>query len=481
MVTVNQLDGDSSTAVPFRLFSAKAKPSKTLNPKIQNLNPNPNPTKTHVTPSANLNPNPHHSFSSLNLSTNTISTLKSLSITRPTPVQQHLIPEILAGKDVLAIAKTGSGKTLAFALPILEKLYKDPYGVYALVVTPSRELAVQLVEQFRAAGAGIGTLRCSLVVGGLKIIDQAKDVIGRPHVVVATPGRVSQLMIDDRDFAEAFSRTKILVLDEADRIVDTEFQESLSVIFKCLPKGRQTLLFSATKTSTLERLHKISQNSTYFYEEYEGMSTVDSLKQQYIFMPNQMKEIYLHHVLSRMEDDDIRSAIVFVAMKETCHFLKLLFEELDLKVVALSSQNSQTERFSALNKFKSGAIPILIATDLASRGLDIPTVDLVINYDIPRDPRSYVHRVGRTARAGRGGFSVSFITQNDIDLIHAIEAKIEKTLDAYEHDEKEVHENITKVFKARRIVKMKMIDDGYEEKAEARRKLKKRSRKEDTK
>ncbi|ONK59692.1 uncharacterized protein A4U43_C08F9360 [Asparagus officinalis] len=305
---------------------------------------------------------------------------------------------------------------------------------------------------------------------------QAKALGERPHVVVATPGRIRVLMEEDPDIAAVFSKTKFLVLDEADRILDVGFEEELKVIFKCLPKTRQTLLFSATKTSTLQTLHELSPNSTYFYEEYQGLSTVESLKQQYIFIPNNVKEVYLYHILSTMEEDSIRSAIVFVATRKSCHLLSLLLEQLDQKVVALHSDNNQSERLSALSRFKSGQVPVLLATDLASRGLDIPTVDLVINYDIPRDPPDYLHRVGRTARAGRGGLSISFITQNDIDLIHAIEAEVKKKLDAYECNEKKVLEDITKVFKARRVARMKMSDDGYDEKAEARKKLKKRRR-----
>lgn len=308
------------------------------------------------------------------------------------------------------------------------------------------------------------------------MVAQAKALVMRPHIVVATPGRIRVLMEQDPDIAAVFEKTKFLVLDEADRVLDVGFEEELKVIFKCLPKKRQTLLFSATKTSTLQTLNEISQNSTYFYEEYEGLSTVESLKQQYIFTPKNVKEVYLYHILSRMKENGIRSAIIFIARCKSCHLLRLLLEELDQKVVALHSDNNQSERLSALSRFKSGQVPILLATDLASRGLDIPTVDLVINYDIPRDPPDYVHRVGRTARAGRGGLSISFITQNDINLIHAIEEEIKKRFEAYELNEKEVLEDITKVFKARRVARMKASDDGYDEKVEARRNLKKRRR-----
>ncbi|KAF2317688.1 hypothetical protein GH714_039576 [Hevea brasiliensis] len=194
---------------------------------------------------------------------------EELGMKRPTPVQAHCIPKILAGRDVLGLAQTGSGKTAAFALPILHRLAEDPYGIFALVVTPTRELAYQLAEQFRALGSCLH-LRCAVVVG-------------------------------------------FLVLDEADRVLDVGFQEELRAVFHCLPKNRQTLLFSATMTSNLETLLELSANKAYFYEAYEGFKTVDTLKQQYVFIPKNVKDVYLVHILSKMEDMGIRSAMIFVS------------------------------------------------------------------------------------------------------------------------------------------------------------------------
>ncbi|PSS06291.1 DEAD-box ATP-dependent RNA helicase [Actinidia chinensis var. chinensis] len=390
---------------------------------------------------------------------------------KPTPVQHHCIPRILAGQDVLGLAQTGSGKTAAFALPILHRLAEDPYGVFALVVTPTRELAYQLAEQFRALGSCLN-LRCAVVVGGMDMINQAQTLMRRPHVVIATPGRIKVLMDENPDIPAVFSKTKFLVLDEADRVLDVGFEEELRVVFQCLPKNRQTLLFSATMTSNLQTLLEHSANRAYFYEAYEGLKTVESLNQQYVFIPKNVKDVYLLHILSKMEDMGIRSAIIFVSTCRSCHLLSLLLEELDLEAAALHSFKSQSLRLSALHRFKSGQVPVLIATDVASRGLDIPTVDLVINYDIPRYPSDYVHRVGRTARAGRGGQAVSFVTEKDVDLIHQIEAVIEKQLEKFDCKENEVLADITKVYKAKRVATMKMVDDGFEEKAKARKEQK---------
>ncbi|KAG5546895.1 hypothetical protein RHGRI_018904 [Rhododendron griersonianum] len=418
----------------FPLFSRKLttpkRPPKTLAAAAENPNPPPPPPLVRET---NLTPDPNHtSFADLGLAEWAAQTCKELGMKKPTPVQLRCIPRILAGDDVLGLAQTGSGKTAAFALPILHRLAMDPYGVFALVVTPTRELAYQLAEQFRALGSCLN-LRCAVVVGGMDIINQAQTLMSRPHVVIATPGRIKVLIEQTPDISAVFSKTKFLVLDEADRVLDVGFEEELRVVFQCLPKNRQTLLFSATMTSDLQTLLELSANKAYFYEAYEGLKTVESLKQQ------------------------------------ICHSLNLLLEELDLKVAALHSLKTQSLRLAALHRFKSGQIPVLLATDVASRGLDIPTVDLVINYDIPRNPTDYVHRVGRTARAGRGGLAVSFVTPKEVNLFLEIEAVVGKKMDKFECKENEVLDDITKVYKARRVAAMKMVDDGFEEKAKARR------------
>ncbi|CAH9122017.1 unnamed protein product [Cuscuta epithymum] len=450
----------------FRLFSRKTishKPKPTTavppaddqNPKLLDKETDPYPTPDHIP------------FSDLGLAEWVVQTCKELGMKKPTPVQRHCIPRILTGQDVLGIAQTGTGKTAAFALPLLHLLAQDPFGVFALVITPTRELAYQLAEQFRALGSCLN-LRCVEVVGGMDAINQAKTLMQRPHVVIATPGRIKTLLQQTPDIPCIFSKTKFLVLDEADRVLDVGFEEDLKVIFQCLPKNRQTLLFSATMTGELQTLLELSANRAYFYEAYEGFNTVESLAQKYLLTPSNIKEVSLYCVLSKMEDMGIRSAIVFVSTCRTCHYLSLLLEELDLEAAALHSFIPQSRRLSALQRFKSRKVPILLATDVASRGLDIPTVDLVINYDLPRYPRDYVHRVGRTARAGRGGLAASIVTEYDVKLVHEIEAVLGKQLEEFQCKEKDSNDNITKVFKARRVATMKMTDDGFEEKAKSR-------------
>ncbi|EPS72066.1 hypothetical protein M569_02692, partial [Genlisea aurea] len=383
-------------------------------------------------------------FSDLGLADWAVATCKELAMKRPTPVQRHCIPRILAGEDVMARAETGSGKTAAFALPILQRLAENPFGVFALVLTPTRELAYQLAEQFRALGSGL-RIRCAVIVGGMDMITQSQGLIQRPHVVIGTPGRIKVLIDENPDIPAVFSNTKFLVLDEADRVLDVNFESELRVIFKSLPKNRQTLLFSATMTGDLQALHQLSANKAYFYEQYEGSKTVKSLTEKYLFIPKTVKEVYLIHVLNQMTEMHVRSAIIFVSSCRSCELLSLMLQQLNIEAAALHSVKSQSLRLSALHKFKSGKVRILIATDVASRGLDIPTVDLVVNYDIPRCSEDYVHRVGRTARAGRGGIALSVVTQNDVELVHQIESAIGKRLERFEYRENEVNENITKV------------------------------------
>uniref|UniRef100_A0A0D6R2A3 RNA helicase n=1 Tax=Araucaria cunninghamii TaxID=56994 RepID=A0A0D6R2A3_ARACU len=411
------------------------------------------------------------SFEDLGLSEWAVQICRELGMKEPTSVQKQCIPQIIKGKDVMGLAQTGSGKTAAFALPILHKLAQNPYGVFALVITPTRELAFQLAEQFKALGAPLH-LRCTVIIGGMNMITQAQTLMQRPHVVIATPGRIRSLLTENPDVPKVFSRAKFLVLDEADRVLDVGFEEELKVIFKCMPRERQTLLFSATMTGDLRALHELSGDKAYFYEAYEGFKTVESLKQQYVFVPENVKDVYFVHIVSSMEEKGIRSAIIFVSTCRTCHLLSLLLEEVGMEAVALHSLKTQSSRLGALHRFKSGQVPVLLATDVASRGLDIPTVDLVINYDIPRYPRDYVHRVGRTARAGRGGQAVSIVTQYQVKLVHEIEAVIGKQLEEYDCREDDVLKDITKVYKAKRTAAMRMMDDGFEEKVKEKKETK---------
>jgi ATP-dependent RNA helicase DDX49/DBP8 len=405
------------------------------------------------------------SFRDLGLSEWLDKVCTSLGMNHPTVVQRGCIPAILQGRDVIGVAHTGSGKTAAFALPILQRLSKDPYGVFALVLTPTRELAFQLADQFRALGAG-QTLKESVVIGGLDMQAQTKELARRPHVVIATPGRLRQLLSLDAGLAPAFRRASFLVLDEADRLLEPTFESDLAAIMQVLPEERQTLLFSATMTRTLTELQTALLRDAYHFQAYEGLQTAGpNLKEEYMLIPAKVKEVYLVHLLQSLEERNIRSAIVFAGTCRGCALLAALLEELNISSTALHSGLPQKRRMAALDRFKGGSIPILLATDVASRGLDIPTVDLVVNFDLPTLARDYVHRVGRTARAGRKGWSLSFVSQYDVELVQKIEELTGKELEKFELEESEVLKGITQVYAARRAASLRVAD--AENKAES--------------
>ncbi|KAI8855198.1 P-loop containing nucleoside triphosphate hydrolase protein [Chytridium lagenaria] len=316
-------------------------------------------------------------FTDLGLDSWLATSLSSMSIAKPTEIQKECIPPALIGRDVIGVAKTGSGKTAAFALPILQKLAENPYGVYALVLTPTRELAYQIAEQFRALGSSLN-LRQSVVVGGQDMIAQALEMSKRPHVIVATPGRLADHIRSNLE-KSIFRKTQFLVMDEVDRLLDDSFSDDLECILSMLPPDRQTLLFTATLTRAIESLNK---PKTLFNISF-SFETVDKLDQYYLLVPS-------------------ASIILFTGRCRNCERLRLMFQELGIRSTALHSLMSQNERLGSIAKFKGRIVNILLATDVGSRGLDIPSVDVVLNYDLPADATDYVHRVGRTARAGRG-------------------------------------------------------------------------------
>ena len=389
-------------------------------------------------------------FEDLGVSEHLCSIVESLGIVEPTAVQKGCIPAIISGRNVIGVAQTGSGKTAAFALPVLHALSRNPYGVFNLVLTPTRELAFQIADQYKAFGAG-QNLRVGVVVGGLNFQEQAKQLERRPHVVIATPGRLKALIDGDSSLGDVFKRTAFLILDEADRLLDQSFEEDLGTILACLPAKRQTLLFSATMTKALVTLQEELLDDAFVFEAYEGLQTASGLRETVTVVPAKVKEVYLTHLLRSLDEYDVRSVMVFTGTRKSCQSLVLLLDELEIPVTALHSGITQRERMASLDRFKSGRVSILVCTDVASRGLDIPEVDLVVNFDLPKLPSDYVHRVGRTARAGRSGWSLSFASQYDIELLKAIERETARRMEAFHFEEKKVLSLLSAVYQARRV------------------------------
>lgn len=368
----------------------------------------------------------------------------------PTKIQMESIPLALEGKDIIGLAETGSGKTGAFALPVLHNLLANPQRLYALILTPTRELAYQISEQFDALGATIG-IKCAVIVGGMDMVAQSLMLTKKPHVIIATPGR----MIDHLENTKGFNLRplKYLIMDEADRILNMDFEDEVDKILKVIPKERNTFLFSATMTKKVAKLQRASLQNPVKVEVSTKFQTVEKLQQSYIFIPQKYKDCYLVSILNDLAGNS------FMIFCGTCNNVKricLLLRHLGFHAIPLHGQMSQSKRLGSLNKYKSKSRNILIATDVASRGLDIPHVDIVINFDIPTHSKDYIHRVGRTARAGRAGRSITFVTQYDVELYQRIEFLIDKKLPLHPMVEEEVMLLVERVSEAQRYAKMEL-------------------------
>ncbi|KAJ3723031.1 DEAD-domain-containing protein [Lentinula raphanica] len=417
-----------------------------------------------------------------------------MSIHTPTEIQAACIPPLLAGRDCIGNAKTGSGKTLAFAIPIIQKLSVDPYGIFALILTPTRELAFQISDQFAILGNSMN-IRTAVIVGGMDMMAQALELGNRPHVVIATPGRI----VDHLNSGSGewnLSRVKFLVLDEADRLLSPSFVPELSHLFKILPKERQTCLFTATLTSSIEDVAKApprpGKQKPFIHRMTERVETVATLKQSFILVPSHVRESYLFHFLCNPPESTLHlrrappvptakrkqnskkvqsiedaapqqppPTIIFCARPRTAAYLTIFLKSMSIRSTALHSRLTQRERLSSLSLFRSSVVPVLISTDVGARGLDIEDVAIVINWDLPEEPEEYTHRVGRTARAGRGGIALSFVTKTDEERVLKIEARIGTKLEEIVLPENKVLENLNAISTAKRLANMELHDSDF--------------------
>ena len=394
--------------------------------------------------SANTSSGHNATFESLKLRPWLVQSLRNMAIRRPTGIQALCIPEILNGRDCIGTSRTGSGKTVAFAAPILQKLAEDPSAIYAVVLTATRELALQIFEQFKAISAP-QNVKAILVTGGSDMRPQAIALAQRPHVVIATPGRLADhIRCSGEDTICGLRRVRFVVLDEADRLLAAggpgsmlpDIEECLGV----LPPSteRQTLLFTATITPEVRALKdmpaKPGKESAFVCEvETQTLAVPATLRQMYVQVNVTHKEYYLHAFLLTEGNAD-RSLIIFCNRTSTAEYLHHLLRLLDHRVTSLHSKLPQRQRVDNLGRFRAAAARVLVATDVASRGLDIPEVSLVVNYDVPQEPDDYIHRVGRTARAGRRGDAVTLVGQRDVERVHAIEARVGRPMEEWEEE-----------------------------------------------
>lgn len=358
-------------------------------------------------------------FAELGVNALILSTLKFLNLNSPTAIQSKSIPVILAGSDLIGVAQTGTGKTFAFGIPMIEQLiFNKKQG---LVLVPTRELALQVDENLRRIGDRFG-LKTSVLIGGEPIGRQIQSIRRNPNILIATPGRLIDHL--KRNWIK-LDNVKILVLDEADLMLDMGFSPQIEEIIKQVPKTRQTLLFSATMPMSILKLASAHMNLPIHIEVAPQGTTVDRVDQEIYVMKKEDKYIQLEKILNQYHAG---SVLVFVRTK---HGVKALAKDLKIsghKVAEIHSNLSFSQRCEAMAGFKNKKYRILIATDIAARGIDVSGIELVVNYDLPDSSEDYVHRIGRTARAGNVGKAISFATPNQRKDIFNIERLINKKL-----------------------------------------------------
>jgi len=346
-------------------------------------------------------------FSALSISEDILKVLEELSFSKMTEIQAKAIPELLAGKDVVGQSETGSGKTAAFSIPILEKITLEPRVLQALILCPTRELCTQVARQIRVLGRKHQGLHVLVLTGGQKIFPQIFSLEKGVHIAVATPGRMVDLL--SRSSID-LGQINTLVLDEADRMLDMGFEEDMKTIVSALPKVRQTALFSATFPKKLGMLVKQSLNQPVFISvNAEGPKTPE-IDQSFYATDEADKLTTLFSLLNEKQPD---SALVFCNLKSTVKEITEVLWKNRISAACLHGDLDQIDRDREMAKFKNKSTRVLVATDVAARGIDVDSLDLVINYDLPKHPETYIHRVGRTARAGKNGRAISLVIPNE--------------------------------------------------------------------
>ena len=358
-------------------------------------------------------------FRTFGLDANILRAVQEAGYTEPTPIQSAAIPQILAGHDLIGIAQTGTGKTAAFVLPILAKLAGtsrngNPRSIRALIVAPTRELAAQIEENVRAYGKHL-SLRAATIYGGVSERPQIDALRSGVDLLVATPGRLLDLM--GRRLCD-FSGLTFLVLDEAERMLDMGFLPDIRRIVRALPQRRQTLLFSATLSADIEALTREFLRAPKTVQIGRRANPAETVTQLIYEVPKHLKPGLLVHLL---REPSLNMVLVFSRMKHGADRIARSLEASGIRTATLHSNRSQNQRLRALKDFKSGAVRVLVATDIAARGIDVDGISHVVNYDFPMHPEDYVHRIGRTGRAHAVGDAISFVTPEDHSALRSLE------------------------------------------------------------
>ena len=365
------------------------------------------------------------SFYGLGIAPRILDILDRIKFTVPTPIQHKAIPIGLEGKDIIGVAQTGTGKTLAFAVPIIQRLSREKGR--ALVLVPTRELAIQVSEEFRKIAPTFG-VRTAVIIGGAPINLQLKELRNNPRVIVATPGR----LVDHMERRTVLlADVNVLVLDEADRMLDMGFLPQIERILKHIPRNRQTMLFSATIPGEIIRMAAKHMKLPIHVEVAPSGTAAENIIQEVFIVRHSAKKQLLIKLLDRYHGP----VLIFSRTKIGARKLTRGLQRMNRRAAEIHSNRSLAQRKEALNGFKSGKYKILVATDIAARGIDVTGIELVINYDLPDDTENYVHRIGRTGRAGHEGCAISFATPEQGEDVKNIEKLIKTALQIVEHPE----------------------------------------------
>jgi ATP-dependent RNA helicase RhlE len=373
------------------------------------------------------------SFTKLNLHPSILANITSLGYRTPTPIQAQAIPVIIKGQDLLGIAKTGSGKTASFVLPILNQMLTNVTGERnrqpkVLVLVPTRELAVQVAEVFKELSLNFPQPVKSMVVhGGVSINPQMKAIFG-VDILIATPGRLLDLQ---RSRAVDLSKVKTLVLDEADKMLNLGFEEEMQEIIELLPEKRQNMLFSATLSDKLSGINKVLLLDPVVIEIADQVDKVKLINLSGYFVGDDRKGPLLRHLI---REQDMKQVLVFTSSGLKADKVAGKLNKNGIEALSIHGKKSQSARLEALDKFKSGKLQVLVATDLISRGIDINELPYVINYELPRSPKDFVHRVGRTGRAKSEGLAITFVTREETHHLKVILKKMKRYIDMIDSD-----------------------------------------------
>ena len=370
------------------------------------------------------------SFKQLQLSNRLQQTIQQQGYTKPTPIQEQTIPHILQGKDVVGIAQTGTGKTGAFNIPLIQHFTNpkplEPKRPQALILAPTRELAAQINADLQTFSQGLN-LKTTAIFGGVGQRQQTRKLKQGLHILVATPGRLLDL---HRQGHVKFNKIEIFVCDEADRMLDMGFLPDVKQVLKHVPRNRQTLFFSATWSKKIQNLSQSMLDNPVTIEVEPQASTVDAINQRLLYVDSNKKKKLLRHLL---RDGDLDKVLVFTRTKRKANQVTKNLNKKGFSARPIHGNKSQSARTRALNAFRNNEINILVATDIAARGIDVDDITHVIQYDLPDDTEAYIHRIGRTGRAGKDGSAYAFCSEHEKHKLRKVQRLIKQKIPVMEH------------------------------------------------